>query len=66
MSFIEVTSVVTGKRVTVNLADINRVIEEDDGCWIATFETKKTLWGFSVKESYEKVREKIVNARRIG
>ena len=66
MCFIEVTSVVAGKRVIVNLADINYVIEEDDGCKIVTFETEKCVCSFLVKESYEKVREKIVNARRLG
>lgn len=66
MSFIELTSVVTGTRMIVNLADIKRVVEEDDGCKIVTFESEEWVCSFSVQESYEKVREKIVNARRIG
>lgn len=66
MSFIEVTVKGLARRTCINLAEIQRVIEEDDGCFIVTVENKNSFFGFSVKESYEKVREKIVNARRIG
>lgn len=57
MQFIEVTSKHTKKRVSINVATIERVLEESDGCAFITTNDrgKKYSYGFSVMESYEYV-----------
>lgn len=66
MIFFEATLQGSGKRVTFNLAHVRRVIEQEDGCFILTLETKKDAYGVYVNENYEAIQKKIVNARCIG
>ena len=54
--FIEVTSEVKEKRVSINVAFIIEVAEKEEGCFITTSEdVKRGCRGWSVKESYTDV-----------
>ena len=56
MGFIELTSKVTGKRIALRIENISRIYEEDDGgCFIVMFETKRSGFGPYVQESYHTV-----------
>ena len=55
IQFIELTSKTTGTRIALRVADITRVYEEDDGCFIVMYETKRSGYGPSVQESYHTV-----------
>lgn len=56
IQFIEVTSLYSEKRVSINVSVIRDVQEADEGCFITTCEdVKKGFRGFWVKESYHTV-----------